>query len=87
MNILFALKRRLLFALLTIIVYISSKIWMTIRVVYMGKGFSFLVSVLFLIQGVSAQEWFAKEATVGAHDPTILRHEDGYVLQIGRAHV
>ncbi len=81
MNILFALKRRLLFALLTIIVYISSKIWMTIRVVYMGKGFSFLASVLFLIQGVSAQEWYARENSVGAHDPTVLRHEDGYVLQ------
>lgn len=54
MNILFALKRRLLFALLTIIVYISSKIWMTIRVVYMGKGF---VSTKSIVPGSSDYNW------------------------------
>ena len=54
MNILFALKRRLLFALLTIIVYISSKIWMTIRVVNMGKGF---VSTKSIVPGSSDYNW------------------------------
>lgn len=54
MNILFALKRRLLFALLTIIVYISSKIWMTIRVVYMGIGF---VSTKSIVPGSSDYNW------------------------------
>lgn len=47
----------------------------------MGKGYSFLVGVLFLFQVIEAQEWYATETFVGAHDPTILRHEDGYVLQ------
>lgn len=54
MNILFALKRRLLFALLTIIVYISSKIWMTIRVVNMGIGF---VSTKSIVPGSSDYNW------------------------------
>lgn len=61
MNILFALKRRLLFALLTIIVYISSKIWLTIRVVNMGIGF---VSTKSIVPGSSDYNWVDKGEVV-----------------------
>lgn len=50
----------------------------------MNRKIKIMALVGYLVGGahiVSAQDWFAKEVRTGAHDPTVFRHESGYVLQ------
>lgn len=44
------------------------------------KKLAFFGCAVLMAQNAFSDDWYAKDALWGAHDPTVLRHEDGYAL-------